>query len=169
MRSSGRASGFPSYGMMFYIVGVLTALLTAFYMTRLMMKTFFTDQRFNEADLGKHGHGGHGSDTGHDHLDQGEDAIADDHSHADAHAHGICKPPPSMWIPLAILAVLSAVAGFIGMPWNNQFEKFLEPAVAHFEAHEAIPTAVGMAIGALAGLLGLIGGRSTTSSARPGS
>lgn len=155
----GKASGFPSYGMLFYIVGVGTALLTAFYMTRLMMKTFFTDQRFNEAELGKHGHGGHGSGDDHDHLGQGgEEAIADDLGHADAHAHGVHESPPSMWVPLAILAVLSALAGFIGMPWNNQFEKFLEPSVAPFEAHEAIPTVVGMAIGALAGLLGLMSG-----------
>jgi NADH-quinone oxidoreductase subunit L len=40
-----------------------------------------------------------------------------------------------MWIPLALLAVLSVVGGFVGVPaalgGSNHFEHFLEPVVAH--------------------------------------
>jgi NADH-quinone oxidoreductase subunit L len=48
--------------------------------------------------------------------------------------HHLHESPASMTIPLIVLAVLSAVGGFIGLPaWmaagSNQFEHFLEPAL----------------------------------------
>jgi NADH-quinone oxidoreductase subunit L len=40
-----------------------------------------------------------------------------------------------MWVPLAVLAVLSIVGGFIGVPaalgGSNHFEHFLEPVIGH--------------------------------------
>lgn len=42
-----------------------------------------------------------------------------------------------MWIPLAVLAVLSIIGGWIGWPaalgGANHFEHFLEPAIAHVQ------------------------------------
>ena len=153
----GKASGYLPYGMLFYAVGVFTALLTAFYMTRLIMKTFFTNQRYNEAELGAHAHGGHGSTDPHALGQGGEEAAATEH----AQPHAVHESPPSMWIPLAILAALSAVGGLIGIPDElsagaNKFEHFIEPALAPFAAHEGIDVKVGMGIGFMAGLLGIV-------------
>src|SRR5438270_3715113 len=43
---------FPSAGKILWIVGALTALLTAIYMTRLMVMTFWGEERFAEAHAG---------------------------------------------------------------------------------------------------------------------
>jgi NADH-quinone oxidoreductase subunit L len=60
--------------------------------------------------------------------------------------HHLHESPGVMTLPLMILAVLSIMGGWIGIPHLNQFEHWLEPALAHFipagaalpaEAHEA--------------------------------
>ncbi|MEP6756222.1 MAG: NADH-quinone oxidoreductase subunit L [Chthonomonadales bacterium] len=140
------ASGFPKLGMMFYIIGVATAILTAFYMTRLMAKTFWTNQRFDEAAL-----------SDHDHSDA---HAAEDHTtdHGDDHAHGhggVQESPKSMLIPLIVLAALSAVGGLVGTPWLNKFEAYLEPVIAGPEMHPAFPIPVGLVIGVLAAAIGM--------------
>ncbi|HSP66341.1 MAG TPA: NADH-quinone oxidoreductase subunit L [Bryobacteraceae bacterium] len=84
-----------------YWVGVFTAGMTAFYVFRAFFLTFFGEYKGKPASA--HGH--------------------DDHGH-DAHgSHGSAphESPAVMWIPLAILAVLSLVGGFINIP------RFLEP------------------------------------------
>jgi NADH-quinone oxidoreductase subunit L len=47
------------------------------------------------------------------------------------------ESPPVMWVPLAILALLSLIGGWIGWPasmgGSNHFEHFLEPAIARVE------------------------------------
>ncbi|HEV2200891.1 MAG TPA: NADH-quinone oxidoreductase subunit L [Bryobacteraceae bacterium] len=80
-----------------YWVGVFTAGMTAFYVTRAFCLTFFGEYR-GEAQS-PHGHGAH-----------------DDHGHGTPH-----ESPAVMWLPLAILAVLSLVGGHIDIP------KFLDP------------------------------------------
>jgi NADH-quinone oxidoreductase subunit L len=50
--------------------------------------------------------------------------------------HHLHESPPSMTVPLAILGILSAFGGFVGIPaWMhlgpNRFESFLEPSLAH--------------------------------------
>jgi len=50
-------------------------------------------------------------------------------------AHHVHESPPVMTMPLVILAVLSIVGGWIGLPehwlWNNALGKFLAPATGH--------------------------------------
>jgi NADH-quinone oxidoreductase subunit L len=106
------------WGKVLWGVAALTALLTAIYMTRMMVLTFFGDERFGK---------GHDAHEGHAEHDESHD----DHGH-----HG--KPhesPAVMWIPLAILAILSIIGGWVGWPaslgGSNHFEHFLEPAIAH--------------------------------------
>ncbi|GAB4236714.1 MAG: NADH-quinone oxidoreductase subunit L [Acidobacteriota bacterium] len=111
----------PHGHVLLYAVGVFVAALTAFYMARLMYLTFYGEERFRNA--GEAGEAGHGHDAHHGHGDPHE---------------------PSAWIriPLVLLAVLSAVAGFVGLPaWlgRNRFAEFLEPSFAwrlseHLEA-----------------------------------
>jgi NADH-quinone oxidoreductase subunit L len=92
----------------YWLVGVITAFITSFYMFRLMYMTFGGEYR-GAAVQEAHGHDAHGHD---------------DHSHG--HGHG--EPHESPWImlgPLVILAVLSVFGGFVGV--GNRFEHFLAP------------------------------------------
>jgi NADH-quinone oxidoreductase subunit L len=101
----------------YWLVGVVTALITSFYMFRLWFMTFFGEYR-----------GG----AGPDHAQQ-------DHSGHDAHAghgsHGIHESPRVMVIPLVILAVLSVIGGYVGIPGSlggsDRFAQFLEPVFQH--------------------------------------
>jgi NADH-quinone oxidoreductase subunit L len=96
----------------YWLIGVITALITSFYMFRLWFMTFFGEYR-GDAESG-HGHG------------------HDSHSHDAAHGHGgIHESPKVMLIPLVILAFLSVFGGYVGVPGSlggsNQFDKFLAP------------------------------------------
>ncbi len=100
-------------------VGVVTACMTAFYVFRAFFMTFAGEYKGAKADAG-HGHDKkHGHDDKHGHDNHG-------HGHGDPH-----ESPPSMWIPLAVLAVLSAVGG-----WYFNIPKFLEPM---FKVPEEVP------------------------------
>src|SRR5262249_29437562 len=116
---SAPAFGLPSTGFskFLWFIGALTALLTAVYMTRMMVMTFWGEERFRTAPESKH-------------------------QEPDQH-HGPVEPhesPRVMTIPLIVLAVLSTVGGFIGVPYAlssfftqkdvNVLEQTLEPAVA---------------------------------------
>jgi NADH-quinone oxidoreductase subunit L len=103
-----------------YWVGVFTAGMTAFYVFRAFFLAFFGEPRWKTD------------------------------GHADAHGHGHGEPhesPPSMWIPLAILAFLSLVGGYINIP------KWLEPM---FKLQEEAPgTAWTVYVSVAAGLIGI--------------
>lgn len=53
-------------------------------------------------------------------------------------AHHIHESPASMTIPLTVLAVLSIIGGWVGLPehwlWGNRFGEFLAPVFGHHEA-----------------------------------
>jgi NADH-quinone oxidoreductase subunit L len=84
-----------------WFVGLLTAGLTSFYMFRLWFKTFFGAERFDEHHLG------------------------------DGHSHGVHESPWVMTLPLGILAILSVIGGWVGVPLafggHNEFDHFLDP------------------------------------------
>jgi NADH-quinone oxidoreductase subunit L len=89
----------------YWLIGVITAFITSFYMFRLLFMTFFGDYRGAHVD--EHGHGSH------------------DHGH-DAHGHGEPHESPMvMLVPLMILALLSIVGGFVGI--GDRFDHFLAP------------------------------------------
>jgi NADH-quinone oxidoreductase subunit L len=92
----------------FWLIGVITAFITSFYMFRLWFLTFFGDYRGAQTD--PHGHGPHGQSS---------------HEHSSHEQGGPHESPAVMLIPLAILAVLSIVGGWVGI--GNRFEKFLAP------------------------------------------
>lgn len=122
---------FANGGFGFWLVGALTALMTAFYMFRLVSLTFFGKERF-------------------------------DHHHVHPH-----ESPAVMTIPLMVLAGLSIIGGFIGIPevfsgaHGNLFHGWLEPIFAqantklashgsHSHATELILMAVSVALAASA-------------------
>jgi len=84
----------------YYVIGVFTALLTAFYMFRLYATTFLGGFRG-----GDHGHS---ATPAHD-TEKAEDT----HGHGGVHLH---ESPAAMTIPLWVLAILATVAGFVGIP-----------------------------------------------------
>jgi NADH-quinone oxidoreductase subunit L len=124
---SASSFGLPSATLskVLWGIGALTALLTAIYMTRMMVMTFWGEERFRHAHSDSH----------------------DDHGPVEPH-----ESPWSMTIPLIVLAVLSTLGGFIGVPYAlssfvtskdaNYIEHTLAPVVAEIpadEAHESTP------------------------------
>jgi NADH-quinone oxidoreductase subunit L len=98
-----KAYSSPQGSWVFWLIGAVTALITSFYMFRLMYMTFAGDYRGQ---------------------DEHELVVA---SHAHGHdAHGVPHESPRvMLVPLMILAVLSLVGGLVGI--GNRFEHFLAP------------------------------------------
>ncbi len=153
---SADVAGYPAgLGKALWFVGALTALVTAVYMTRLMVMTFWGAERFREAHAGAPADEAHGHGSPVDSVHAGDDEH-DEHAH-----HGPFEPRESPWtmtVPLIVLAVLSAVGGLVGVPYAlsggkipNYFEHALEPVIAHAPqqhgggAHAAPATAHGTA------------------------
>ena len=97
---------FASGHTLLWAVGLLTALLTATYMFRLVFMTFH----------GPAHAAAHESHDDHAHEQHGHD----DHSH-------LHDAPPAMALALIVLAIGSVVAGWVGI--GGRFEHFLEPSL----------------------------------------
>jgi NADH-quinone oxidoreductase subunit L len=137
---------FLSYKVI-WVIAVVTAFMTAFYMFRLMSMTFFGDYRGPGWETSGHGlaepHGqGPTVDTQGGH---GHGPAADAHGgHGHGAWHGPHESPKPMTVPLMALAVGAIVAGFVGIPaalgGGNAIEHFLEPS---FTAEHHVPGAAG--------------------------
>ena len=133
-----------------YWIAVITAAVTAFYVSRSMFLTFFGEFRGAAALAAGH-HGGHDDDhASHHHHDHGHDHSHDhghDHGHA-AHAHDTTphEAPATMLMPLAVLALLSLLGGYL-----FDIPHFLEHVFPHAEhvEHEAWLEIVGSGAGIL--------------------
>jgi NADH-quinone oxidoreductase subunit L len=103
---------YSNLGIVFWLIGLITALMTAFYMFRLYFMTFEGKEKFD---------------------------------HHKVHPH---ESPKVMTYPLVVLAVLSAIGGFIGVPeifsgeHGNLFHSWLAPVfktaemkLMHFGGH----------------------------------
>jgi NADH-quinone oxidoreductase subunit L len=128
-----------------WVIAVVTAFMTAFYMFRLMSMTFFGDYRGPAWETS-----GHGSAEPHGHGPTVDTQGGHGHGPAaDAHGghgawHGPHESPKPMTVPLMALAVGAIVAGFVGIPaalgGGNAIEHFLEPS---FTAEHHEPGAAG--------------------------
>jgi len=148
-----------------WAVGMFTAFLTSFYMFRLWFKTFFGAPRFEE-----HGHthapdlhAAHGA-TVHASKSSTLTMEAEPESGHTAHVHGVHESPLVMTIPLILLAILSIIGGWVGVPLafggHNEFEHFLDPVfnpATHIVEHTATRNAepILAAASVLTALLGL--------------
>ena len=91
-----------------WLIGVVTALLTAYYMTRQVIMVFFGEARWND----------HAEENG---------------AHGDHTPH---ESPWTMVTPLVILAGLSIVGGAMQLPFSKSthfLEHWLEPVIHHSE------------------------------------
>ncbi|PIP76750.1 MAG: NADH-quinone oxidoreductase subunit L [Ignavibacteria bacterium CG22_combo_CG10-13_8_21_14_all_37_15] len=94
-------SAYANAGFIYWFIGVVTSLLTAFYMFRLLNLTFEGKPRFDEHHV---------------------------------HPH---ESPGLMTIPLMVLAALSVLGGFIGIPeifsgeHGNNFHSWLSPIFSY--------------------------------------
>jgi NADH-quinone oxidoreductase subunit L len=128
------------FGWLVWLIGTIAATCTAFYMTRLMAMTFWGRERFLEAPAGGEADEAHAAayDKGLASHDATYPAAGDrprhepgEHvgpvhedvthhvatgGHGEHHgAHMPHESPPSMWVPLAVLAVLATIGGFVGI------------------------------------------------------
>jgi len=71
----------PNFGKVFWVIGLLTAGMTSFYMFRLLILTFFGKARYTHHDV-----------------------------------HHVHESPAPMLLPLVILAILSIIGGYVGIP-----------------------------------------------------
>jgi NADH-quinone oxidoreductase subunit L len=124
-----KAYSSPYGSWVYWLLGVITAFITSFYMFRLWFLTFFGDYR------GAIAHGG---------RDSSRAGAPAPHGHG--HDHG--EPHESPWVmlsPLVILAILSFVGGWVGI--GGRFEHFLAPVfqtgVSAELAHETAGEAAG--------------------------
>jgi NADH-quinone oxidoreductase subunit L len=122
--------GYP----LLWLVAAVTSLLTAIYMFRLVYLTFHGERRADAPQAPAHPeeeepapHGAHGPHAGHGHPPH--------------------EAPPSMAVPLVVLAIGSIVAGYVGVPHalggHNRIEQFLRPS---FEASAAAHITTGAAV-----------------------
>jgi len=95
-----KAFSSPHGHYLLWLIGVITAALTAFYMFRLFFMTFLGKSRVD--------------------------------TQIEPHIH---EAPKSMTIPLMVLAVLSVIGGYVGIPHSlggsNRFEGFLSSVFEH--------------------------------------
>ena len=105
-----------------YVIGLITAFLTAFYMFRLIFVTFYGESRA-EPEVASHVH----------------------------------ESPPMMWLPLAILAIPSALIGLLlgwggHDSWFHHFTKGVFPEAHHEASGNVI---LFMVISSVVGLAGI--------------
>lgn len=107
-----------------YVIGLVTAFLTAFYMFRLIFGTFYGKSRVD----------------------------------SQVHPH---ESPPVMWVPLAILAIPSALIGLALLSWkghDSAFHHFIDGAFTHHgekAAHHADNVLLFMVYSSIVGIAGI--------------
>ena len=121
-----------------WLVGLLTAGMTSFYMFRLWFKTFFGESRHELQTLESGGAAVHARST---------TTLTVVAERNDEHTHGVHESPWIMLFPLVALAILSIIGGWVGIPaamfGHNEIEHFLEPVFANGAATEALVSTSG--------------------------
>ncbi|HKR62570.1 MAG TPA: NADH-quinone oxidoreductase subunit L [Thermoanaerobaculia bacterium] len=132
-----------AYSNFIWILGAIAAGFTAFYMFRLYFMTFAGEYRgahVEGIEESEPEHAGHNLIPDQRHLDQGDEHSDKAHGHH-VHAHDPHESPWSMTGVLAILAVLSLIGGFVGLPaalggaHPTWFQHWLEPVLLPIGGH----------------------------------
>ncbi|MBS1799104.1 MAG: NADH-quinone oxidoreductase subunit L [Acidobacteria bacterium] len=121
-------------GKLLWLVGLITAGMTSFYMFRLWFKTFFGEERFEEHHDAAHGD----------------------------HGHGVHESPLVMTLPLMVLALLSIIGGWVGVPHalggHDEIGEFLAPVFSNgAAAAETVSHGLELGLAAVSVLVALLG------------
>jgi NADH-quinone oxidoreductase subunit L len=128
------AKAWAHHSYALWAVGVIAALFTAFYMTRLVWLTFYGPERFRDAQ--------HDGDVA-------------------AEVHQPHESPALMLIPLGALAGLSIVGGLLNLPFTKQsldfLSQWLAPSFARSPSLEVASFTTGFALSTLALIVAVAG------------
>jgi len=123
-------------GKLLWFVGLVTAGMTSFYMFRLWFKTFFGELHVEPTALEDHGAAVHARST------TTLTMVAEHDDGQAAHPQGVHESPWIMLLPLVVLAILSVIGGWVGIPaalgGHNEIGRFLDPVFANGAATDAV-------------------------------
>jgi len=134
-----------------WVIGAVTALLTAFYMTRQVYMVFYDGERWRASD----------------HVEEPAEAPAEEpvaaHHGGDHGDHGD-EPHDAPWtmaFPLVVLAALSIVGGLINLPFTKQNLEFLtewlHPVFEDVPEIHAASFSSGFILSTIALVIGVVG------------
>ncbi len=150
-----------------WAIGLVTALLTAFYMSRQVFMVFFGEPRWGDALDGEHAR--HEDAPGESEEPPAQVAAAQSADHGDGgvddpvHAghNGITphESPWTMFVPLVVLAGLALVGGAINLPFGGThfLADWLHPVVGAAEAEIDVSDATTVGLAAIAVVAALLG------------
>jgi NADH-quinone oxidoreductase subunit L len=157
-----KAWGEGQYALWF--IGAVTALLTAFYMTRQVWLVFYGDERWREPALVEATGGAAHRDE--DSVQAGEPPVMHEEAppssgaHEDDHDVVPHEAPGTMAFPLVALAGLSIIGGFINLPFAKQkldlLTRWLEP-VFHGVPEASTKFSTGFALSTVALVIAVVG------------
>ena len=127
-----------------WLLLLITAILTAFYMTRLVLMTFFGSPRWVSGD---------------DHAEGDEEADSETDEHALPHRHPH-ESPWTMTVPLVLLAGLAMVAGVLNLPFTSDVHflgNWLKPSLLGNEGHLSFGGGTQWVL-AIVAIIGSVGG-----------
>jgi len=112
-----------------WAIGLVTAFLTAYYMSRQVFMVFYGEARWSSAAAGHGAHGDAGDHGGQPH-----------------------ESPPTMTVPLVVLAGAAALGGLLNLPFAGWrfLEEWLVPVVGEHEVDVSGGTKLALALGTLA-------------------
>jgi NADH-quinone oxidoreductase subunit L len=144
-------------GPVLWALGLVTALLTAFYMTRLVVMTFYGKEQWREPAPVAATH----ADGAEEDVETPTTTLAEHDTHALHHLdpdHTPTESPATMTIPLIVLAGAAAVAGFMNLPFADslhRLEHWLEPTIVY--EHHLPGAATLWALGIIAVVIAVAG------------
>jgi NADH-quinone oxidoreductase subunit L len=153
-----------------WAIGLLTALLTAFYMSRQVFMVFFGEPHWKHAEAT----GGEAEQsaaevaagTRAEHSgEQGAavatavevDPLEPQHAHGEIHPH---ESPWLMTVPLVVLAILSIIGGALNLPFDEDYkflEHWLHPSVELGEAELDVSSTTKIVLAVIAIVIALTG------------